>query len=243
MEARFAVLLRDAEISRLQALLDSDLSDSERRELDREYQSRCHQIRDDLKFLQKTNIGGEFLSEQDIARLAELSKTRWTDVNGEVQPLITEDELNNLSIRRGTLNDDEREIINNHIVATIKMLESLPFPRNLQNVPEYAGGHHEKMDGTGYPRGLKGEEMSVQARIMAIADIFEALTASDRPYKSGKKLSECLKIMSFMKRDQHIDSDIFEVFIKNKVYLDYADEFLDPEQIDAIDEKAVLQAT
>jgi HD-GYP domain-containing protein (c-di-GMP phosphodiesterase class II) len=243
MEARFAVLLRDAEISRLQALLDSDLSDSERRELDREYQSRCHQIHDDLKFLQKTNIGGEFLSEQDIARLAELSKTRWTDVNGEVQPLITEDELNNLSIRRGTLNDDEREIINNHIVATIKMLESLPFPRNLQNVPEYAGGHHEKMDGTGYPRGLKGEEMSVQARIMAIADIFEALTASDRPYKSGKKLSECLKIMSFMKRDQHIDSDIFEVFIKNKVYLDYADEFLDPEQIDAIDEKAVLQAT
>ena len=164
-------------------------------------------------------------------------------MNGEVQPLITEDELNNLSIRRGTLNDDEREIINNHIVATIKMLESLPFPRNLQNVPEYAGGHHEKMDGTGYPRGLKGEEMSVQARIMAIADIFEALTASDRPYKSGKKLSECLKIMSFMKRDQHIDSDIFEVFIKNKVYLDYADEFLDPEQIDAIDEKAVLQAT
>ena len=243
METRFVVLLRDAEISRLQALLDPDLSDSERQELDHEYQARCNQIQDDLKFLQETNIGGEFLSEQDIARLTDLSKIKWTDVNGEVQPLITEDELTNLSIRRGTLNDDEREIINNHIVATIKMLESLPFPRNLKNVPEYAGGHHEKMDGTGYPRGLKKEEMSVQARIMAIADIFEALTASDRPYKSGKKLSECLKIMSFMKRDQHIDPDIFEVFIKNKVYMDYADEFLDPEQIDAIDETAVLQAT
>ena len=127
-------------------------------------------------------------------------------------------------------------MINNHIVATIKMLESLPFPKNLQNVPEYAGGHHEKMDGTGYTRGLKRDEMSVQARIMAIADIFEALTASDRPYKTGKKLSECLKIMGFMKQDYHIDPDIFEIFIKQRVYLDYADEFLDPEQIDNIEE-------
>ncbi|NNE63714.1 MAG: GAF domain-containing protein [Gammaproteobacteria bacterium] len=241
METRFEVLLRDAEISRLQALLDPGLSEHEKQNLDREYQTRCDQIRDDLLFLQKTNIGSEFLSEQATARLIELSKIEWIDLNGNVQPLITEDELKNLSIQRGTLNDDEREIINNHIVATIKMLESLPFPRNLQNVPEYAGGHHEKMDGSGYPRGLKREEMSVQARIMAIADIFEALTASDRPYKSGKKLSECLKIMSFMNRDQHIDPDIFEVFIKNKVYLDYADEFLDPEQIDTIDETTLLQ--
>ena len=135
----------------------------------------------------------------------------------------------NLSSARGTLNDAERELINNHIVATIKMFESLPFPKNLQNVPEYAGGHHEKMDGTGYPRGLKRDEMSVQARIMATADIFESLTASDRPYKSGKKLSECLKIMGIMKQDKHIDPDIFEIFIKQRVYLDYAEEFLDPE--------------
>jgi HD-GYP domain-containing protein (c-di-GMP phosphodiesterase class II) len=130
-------------------------------------------------------------------------------------------------------------VINNHIVATIKMLESLPFPRNLKNVPEYAGGHHEKMDGTGYPRGLKRDEMSVQARIMAIADIFEALTASDRPYKKGKKLSECLKIMGFMKKDNHIDPDLFDIFIKERVYMDYADEFLDAAQIDAIDESQI----
>jgi HD-GYP domain-containing protein (c-di-GMP phosphodiesterase class II) len=138
-----------------------------------------------------------------------------------------------------SLNDSEREIINNHIVATIKMLESLPFPKNLQKVPEYAGGHHEKMDGTGYPKGLTRDEMSVQARIMAIADIFEALTASDRPYKKGKKLSECLKIMGFMKQDDHIDPDIFEIFIKQRIYLDYADEFLDPEQIDKIEEAKI----
>ena len=150
--------------------------------------------------------------------------------------MLSDDEVMNLSSARGTLNDAERELINNHIVATIKMFESLPFPKNLQNVPEYAGGHHEKMDGTGYPRGLKRDEMSVQARIMATADIFESLTASDRPYKSGKKLSECLKIMGIMKQDKHIDPDIFEIFIKQRVYLDYAEEFLDPEQIDKIEE-------
>ncbi len=241
VEARFEVLLRDVEIERIRALLSPDLTESEKEHLEQGFQQKCSRLRDDLCFLQTTNIGSEFLSDEASARLIELSKVEWVDLNGEVQPLITEDELGNLSIHRGTLNDTEREVINNHIVATIKMLESLPFPRNLQNVPEYAGGHHEKMDGTGYPKGLKREEMSVQARIMAIADIFEALTASDRPYKSGKKLSECLKIMGFMKHDQHIDPDIFEVFIKNKVYLDYADEFLDPDQIDVVDEDRIRQ--
>ena len=170
-----------------------------------------------------------------MARVQQLAQIQWTDASGTQRALLSDDEVLNLSIQRGTLNDAEREVINNHIVATIKMLESLPFPKNLQNVPEYAGGHHEKMDGSGYPRGLKREEMSVQARIMAIADIFEALTASDRPYKKGKKLSECLKIMGFMKQDAHIDPDIFDIFIENRVYMEYAEEFLDPEQIDEID--------
>jgi HD-GYP domain-containing protein (c-di-GMP phosphodiesterase class II) len=155
------------------------------------------------------------------------------------RPLLTDDEVMNLSIQRGTLNDSEREIVNSHITVTIKMLEALPFPKHLQNVPEFAGGHHEKMDGTGYPRGLKREELSVQARIMAIADIFEALTATDRPYKKAKKLSECLKIMGLMSEDDHIDPDIFEIFIKQKVYMDYAEEFLDPELVDEIDETLI----
>jgi HD-GYP domain-containing protein (c-di-GMP phosphodiesterase class II) len=171
--------------------------------------------------------------------LTDLAKFSWIDLYGNVEPLLSADELKNLSIQRGTLNDEEREIINSHIDATIKMLESLPFPKDLQNVPEYAGGHHEKMDGSGYPRGLRRDEMSVQARIMAVADIFEALTAKDRPYKSGKKLSECLKIMGKMKKDHHIDPDIFDIFISNKIYLDYAEEFLDPEQIDEIDVNAI----
>lgn len=240
LETRIELLLRDAEITRLRALLESARSEEEIEILERKYQHSCDQLQNGLQFLKQTNFGSEFLSEDDRVRLVELSKIEWTDLKGQKRPLITQDELKNLSIQRGTLNDDEREVINNHIVATIKMLESLPFPRHLKNVPEYAGGHHEKMDGTGYPRRLKRNEMSVQARIMAIADIFEALTATDRPYKKGKKLSDCLKIMGYMKRDHHIDPDIFDIFIKNKVYLDYAEEFLDPEQIDLVDEKAIL---
>src|SRR5216684_218235 len=144
-------------------------------------------------------------------------------------------EIHNLSIRRGTLTAEERYHINDHIVQTIIMLEALPYPKNLRRVPEWAGGHHEKMDGTGYPRGLKREQMSVPARIMMIADIFEALTARDRPYKARKKLSECVDIMARMSREHHIDPDLFELFLKSGVYRAYADIFLLPEQIDEVD--------
>jgi HD-GYP domain-containing protein (c-di-GMP phosphodiesterase class II) len=119
------------------------------------------------------------------------------------------------------------------------MLEALPWPRHLQNVPEYAGGHHERMDGKGYPRGLTREQMSVPARVMGIADIFEALTARDRPYKSGKTLSESLAILGRFKESGHVDPDLFDIFVREKVYLRYAREFLDPEQIDEVDESRI----
>jgi len=144
-------------------------------------------------------------------------------------------EVYNLCIARGTLTAEERFKINDHIVQTIIMLGQLPFPKHLKRVPEYAGGHHEKMDGTGYPKKLNKNDMSIPARIMAIADIFEALTAADRPYKAPKKLSESIKIMSFMKKDAHIDPDLFELFLTSGVYKDYADRFLDPSQIDDVD--------
>ncbi len=144
-------------------------------------------------------------------------------------------EVYNLSIRRGTLTDEERYHINDHIVQTIIMLEALPYPKHLRRVPEWAGGHHEKMDGTGYPRGLKRDQMSVPARIMMIADIFEALTARDRPYKARKKLSECIDIMARMSREGHIDPDLFELLLTSGVYRQYADIFLLPEQIDEVD--------
>lgn len=160
----------------------------------------------------------------------------WTGVDGKQQNFLTADELENLMIRAGTLTQAERGIINHHIVATIKMLEQLPWPKHLKNVPEYAGGHHERMDGKGYPRGLKREQMSIQARIMGIADIFEALTARDRPYKPGKTLSESLHILGKFKQNGHIDPDLFDIFVRQKVFLKYAESFLDADQIDVVDE-------
>lgn len=155
--------------------------------------------------------------------------------------LFNRGELYNLSIRKGTLSAEDRFIINDHIVQTIKMLRKLPFPEHLQRVPEYAGGHHEKMDGTGYPLGLKRSDLSIPARIMAIADIYEALTASDRPYKKAKTISESLRIMSFMVKDDHIDPQLYELFLKSGVYQDYAERFLDPAQIDQINIGDYLQ--
>jgi len=144
-------------------------------------------------------------------------------------------EIYNLCIGRGTLTEEDRFKINDHIVQTIVMLESLPFPKNLENVPEIAGGHHEKMDGTGYPKKLEGSEMSIAARIMAIADVFEALTAVDRPYKLPKTLSESIRIMSFMVKDQHLDGDLFKLFLNSGVYQDYAKKYLLDSQIDEVD--------
>ncbi|NBF03729.1 HD domain-containing protein [Pseudomonas sp. Fl5BN2] len=149
-------------------------------------------------------------------------------------------ELYNLSIPRGTLTAEERYVINHHIVQTIIMLEHLPFPSHLQNVAEIAGGHHEKMDGSGYPKQLKREQMSLPARMMAIADIFEALTAADRPYKKGKTLSEALNIMAMMCRDAHIDPELFELFIQQRIYQQYAERFLTPQQIDPVDQATLL---
>ncbi len=144
-------------------------------------------------------------------------------------------EVYNLSIGRGTLTEEERFKINDHIVQTIIMLEQLPFPKHLARVPEYAGGHHEKMDGTGYPKKLNRDDMPIPARIMAIADIFEALTAADRPYKPAKPLSACVKIMSLMREDGHIDDELFELFLASGIYKEYADRFLDSSQIDEVD--------
>jgi HD-GYP domain-containing protein (c-di-GMP phosphodiesterase class II) len=154
--------------------------------------------------------------------------------------LYNRGELYNLSVGRGTLSEEERYKINEHMIQTIIMLSALPFPRHLRNVPEIAGGHHEKMDGTGYPKRLKRDEMSPVARMMAIADIFEALTAGDRPYKKAKTLSESIRIMGFMRKDQHVDPELFELFLTSGVYREYAERFLAPEQIDAVDVAAYV---
>jgi HD-GYP domain-containing protein (c-di-GMP phosphodiesterase class II) len=171
----------------------------------------------------------------DVQRIQNIAKMEILDSLGNKAPFLSSDEAYNLSIKRGTLTAEERQIINNHIVVTISMLESLPYPQSLARVPEYACGHHEHMDGSGYPRGLTREQMSIPARVMGIADIFEALTSKDRPYKKAKTLSESLAILGKMKVDQHIDADLFDVFIREEIYLKYAQQFLEPEQIDQVD--------
>ena len=230
IDTRFEILKRDAEIAMLK-----DGSP----EAPAAYRERLRQIEEDRMFLRAANIGGERMLEDDIERVKRIAEYRWTDTSGHEAKFLSEDELKNLTIRAGTLTAEERQIINHHIVATLKMLEALPWPRHLKNVPEYAGGHHERMDGKGYPRGLKREQMSVQARVMGIADIFEALTAKDRPYKKGKTLSESLEILGKFSLNGHIDPDLFDIFVRRKVYQRYAEMFLDKEQIDAVDESKI----
>ena len=191
------------------------------------------QMHDDLAFLSEVNRGSEYLAEEAVQRVhAIAARHTWTDEDGRCRPFLSEDELENLCIRAGTLTPAEREVINHHIVATLHMLEQLPWPRHLAKVPEYAGGHHERMDGRGYPRGLRRDQMSVQARMMGIADIFEALTAADRPYKPPMTLSQALAIMEKFKHDGHIDPDLYDVFIARQVPQRYAERFLAPQQCD-----------
>jgi response regulator RpfG family c-di-GMP phosphodiesterase len=241
IDTRFEVLKRDSEIELLNsklALAEQGRS-TESGELEAAHRERLRRFEEDRSFLRACNIGGETMRDGDIERVKRIADYRWTDVAGHQASFLTEDELKNLTIRAGTLTQAERQIINHHIVATIKMLEALPWPRHLKNVAEYAGGHHERMDGKGYPKGLKREQMSVQARVMGIADIFEALTAKDRPYKKGKTLSESLEILGKFSLNGHIDPDLFDIFVRRKVYLRYAETFLDPEQIDKVDETAI----
>ncbi|MFQ3679906.1 MAG: HD domain-containing phosphohydrolase [Pseudanabaenaceae cyanobacterium] len=235
IDTRFEVLKRDAEI----AFLRAQLAGEDVQKAEQVYRTQVEALTAEREYLREANIGSEFMPPefQDLVR--QIGQRRWRGPDGTEQPFLTDDEIYNLTVPRGTLTPEERKIINDHIVVTIKMLESLPYPKKLQRVPEFACNHHEKMDGTGYPRGLKREEMSWQARMMGIADVFEALTAKDRPYKKGKPLSECLHIMGKMKERHGIDPDLFDLFIRQKVYLRYAEAFLDPDQIDDVDESAI----
>lgn len=241
IDTRFELARRDAEIRVLREQLAAGGTPARAAETPRAALAAAWaEIELDREFLRRCNVGSESMDDSDQARVLEIArKYAWRDDQGREMPFLTEDEINNLTIKRGTLTAEEREVINHHIVVTIRMLEALPWPKHLKNVPEYAGGHHERMDGRGYPRGLTRDQMSVQARVMAIADIFEALTAVDRPYKKGKTLSEALHILGNFKLNGHIDPDLFDIFIRDKVYLRYAEQFMEPGQIDAVDESKI----
>lgn len=238
VDTRFEVLKRDLEIKFLKDKVES-LEQNRAKEdienLEKSFKLELEKINDDREFIRKVNIGGEFLPDADIDRIKSIGKKSWINEDGNHDVFLSFDEIKCLTIRKGTLTAEEREVINRHIDVTIMMLEQLPYPKHLEKIPEYAGGHHERMDGKGRPKGLTREQMSLQARIMGAAEIYEALTAKERPYKKGKSLSESLKILGFMKEDQHIDPDVFQLLIESGVFMKYANKYVDPSQIDKVD--------
>lgn len=235
VDTRFEVLKRDAQIEFLRNKLAALNGGQDLSELEEEIKTRLSRLEEDRDFVRSCNNGREYMAEKDQDKLREVArKYRWVNAKGEEEPILSEDEVYNLAVPKGTITAEEREVINQHVKTTIKMLESLPYPKSLRNVPRFAEAHHERMDGKGYPRGLTREQIPVQGRIIALSDIFEALTAKDRPYKKGLTLMEALRIMGAAAQEGQIDPDLFNVFINEKVYLRYAEKYLPPEQIDEV---------
>jgi HD-GYP domain-containing protein (c-di-GMP phosphodiesterase class II) len=202
--------------------------------LDKECFEKRQHLEKELEFIKACNQPDEFMDQDKIDRIKDIAKQTYF-LYGREHPYLTQDEVENLCIKKGSLNTTERKIIEDHATMTLKILNELPFPENLANVPEYASSHHEKLDGSGYPRGISGKELPLQSRIMVIADIFEALTAKDRPYKKPMKLSQAIKIMNSLQDKKLIDPDIFELFLKSSLYVAYAKKEMEPEQIDAFE--------
>jgi len=237
IDTRFEVLKRDAEIEMLKGKLAALEQGNQAANplLEQQFHNQLAELDADRAYLRHSNIGGEFMSAAALERIHKIAARRWRGPDGQQSDFLSEDEAHNLCITKGTLNPRERAIIEEHVALTMRMLNQLPWPKNLRNVAEYAGSHHEKLDGRGYHRGLDESTLPLPARIICLADVFEALTARDRPYKPGKKMSEVLTILGRMVQDHQIDADLFDAFIREGVWLNYAHQWLQPEQIDAID--------
>lgn len=240
VRTRFRLIGKALQAELLEKLLELASSGATRERmfaLTEEMERRRQELEDDLEFIVSCNKPGEFMSDERIERVRTIAARTYRDGGsgeGEDRPWLTEDEVKNLCIRKGSLTDAERKIIEDHTVVTIDMLSRLPFPKRLARVPEFAGAHHEKLDGTGYPNRIGGDQLSLQARILAVADVFEALTAKDRPYKEPMKLSQAMKIMGFMVKDRHMDPQVFELFFQSGVYRDYAATHMSEAQMDEV---------
>ncbi|MCX5854705.1 MAG: HD domain-containing protein [Deltaproteobacteria bacterium] len=195
------------------------------------YDKFDNDLEKDFQFLLSVNGGSAMLTEEMLERINEIASRTWY-MNGERQLLLNENELYNISILHGTLTGEEKEIIKNHATITYKMLSQLPFPKKMKNVSIFGAAHHERLDGKGYPLGLKGDQLPLQSRIIALADVFDALTAKDRPYKKEKTLSEAIRILELMAEEKYIDYGLFDLFIKERIHIDYGRRELTVQQID-----------
>jgi HD-GYP domain-containing protein (c-di-GMP phosphodiesterase class II) len=230
IKARFEILKRDREIASLKKAL-SRIPIKAAAPVPAEEDSSDVPHDDLLPFIERMNLGVDFVNTEMLDQLQAIAGQQWQDKDA-LKPLLTENEIYNLSIRQGTLTDEERAIIQSHAAITHRMLSKLPFPKKFRNVAFLASSHHEKLDGTGYPHGLKDGQLPLQARILALADIFEALTATDRPYRKGNTLASAIRIMRRMVEDRHIDADLFDLFLREKIHLDYARKELSDWQIE-----------
>lgn len=225
----------------IKALIEKDIlccNDINKNRQKKDLESQIRQLEDDWQFIRSINSGKNMLQTVDLERIEKISQFAF-HTDGREFYLINSNEKKNLMIRIGTLLPEEKEKMMEHARITHEMLSALTFPKKFRNVPLYASSHHEKLNGKGYPFGLKSDEMPLPARIIAVADIFESLTAADRPYKDGKTLSDTLKILAFWVRDGELDARIIDLLLETKLYLIYAREFLQPEQIDEIDNNKI----
>ncbi|MCF6178711.1 MAG: hypothetical protein L3J63_04905 [Geopsychrobacter sp.] len=236
VRTRFEILRRDLEIVRLRVGEDSADVQIPAPSID------MVQMLDDLRFLADCNRGRNALFPEEMDRVREISQRyHWVDRQGEEMPVISDDEASNLMVLRGPITDAEREMINHHVVSTINMLDMLPFPQELSQVPEIAGSHHEYHNGRGFPSGLSGDQMLIQARILGFADLFESVSAGSRPYKSRNSLNQALQIMRGMVDAGQVDPDLYRLFVEEKLYESYAVEFLSRDQIDPVDCNTLLE--
>lgn len=237
VDTRFEVVKRDVEIASLRKELAA-LSEGRVKEIVEERERTkeiLSQIDEDRQFIRDSNSGEFVMNEDRRKRIRDIAlRYRWVGPERKEESVLSEDEAYALTFSTGTLTPEERAIVNQHVEVTIKMLESLHYPKSLRNVPLFARSHHEHMDGSGYPGGLTREQIPLQGRIIALADIFEALTARNRPYKRGKTLAEALHILGTMKEDGQIDPDLFDLFIEKKIYIQYAEKYMPPEQLDEV---------
>ncbi len=232
VEAKFEVIKKDLEIEYLKKSINS--SNEEKEKLKEEFENQIKEIEDDFEFIKTSNTGGEFMADEKIDRINEIAKKTLIINNNEIN-LLSENEVFNLCIRKGTLTNEEREVINNHVTMSYKMLESLPFPKKLKRVPVIAASHHKKVGGGGYgdPR-IMDLPMSLEDKILAVADVFEALTANDRPYKKANSLNQSMRILSFMVKDKELDRDLVKFFVDKGLHMKYAEDNLMESQMDEI---------
>ena len=233
IKLRFEILKKDVEIEYYKNTIKKiDLNNES-------INIKSQKIDEDFKFLEKSNVGGEFMSNEFKKRIEDIANYQII-INNKKVSILNDEEVDFLTISKGTLSQKDRKIMEDHVVLTYDLLNKLPYPDHLKKVPFYAGCHHEKINGKGYPNGYSGDKLPIQARIIAIADVFEGLTASDRPYKKGYKLSKALTILKYMVDDGEIDRDLFKLFITKKLYLKYANDNIDKMQIDIINERDFL---